>query len=193
MYFFPGCYGLKVNYNSWFNSSIQIVFKNNIDEDSLRKRFADSKKIKNKTGEITGIDITANEYIIALKALNAAKIQDKIREDLFTAFKDRIYAEGASDDVSKPDPFKRVVSIGSTVAAEMKSRAVLALLFACGAIIIYIWLRFGEIKFGVSAVITLVHDVLITVGAVAIAGYFGNVFGDIKLNLPMIAAFLTLI
>jgi SecD/SecF fusion protein len=175
------------------NSSIQIVFNNNIDEDSLRKKFADSKQLKNNTGEITGIDITANEYIIALKALNAAKIQDKIREDLFTAFKDRIYAEGTSDDVSKPDPFKRVVSIGSTVAAEMKSRAVLALLFACGAIIIYIWLRFGEIKFGVSAVITLVHDVLITVGAVAIAGYFGNVFGDIKLNLPMIAAFLTLI
>ena len=175
------------------NSSIQIVFKNNIDEDSLRKRFADSKQLRNKTGEITGIDITANEYIIALKALSAAKIQDKIREDLFAAFEDRIYAEGTNDEVSKPDPFKRVVSIGSTVAAEMKSRAVLALLFACAAIIIYIWFRFGEIKFGVSAVITLVHDVLITVGAVAVAGYFGNVFGDIKINLPMIAAFLTLI
>ena len=95
--------------------------------------------------------------------------------------------------MANADPFKRVVSIGSTVAAEMKSRAVLALIFACAAIIIYIWFRFGEIKFGVSAVITLLHDVLITVGAVAIAGYFGNVFGDIKMNLPMVAAFLTLI
>ena len=175
------------------NASIQIEFKNSIDEDSLRKRFADSKQLRNKIGEIAGIDITANEYVIGMKALNAAKIQDKIREDLFVAFKDRIYVEGTSDEVSRPDPFKRVVSIGSTVAAEMKSRALLALIFACAAIIIYIWFRFGEIKFGVSAVITLVHDVLITVGAVAIAGYFGNVFGDIKLNLPMIAAFLTLI
>ncbi|MGR3293441.1 MAG: protein translocase subunit SecD [Candidatus Scalindua sp.] len=175
------------------NASIQIELKNNIDEDSLRKRFAGSKQLKRKIGEITGIDITANEYIIGIKALNAAKIQDKIRDDLLVAFKDRIYADGANDEVSKPDPFKRVVSIGSTVAAEMKSRAVLALLFACVAIIIYIWFRFGEIKFGVSAVITLVHDVLITVGAVAIAGHFSNVFGDIKMNLPMIAAFLTLI
>ena len=175
------------------NTSIQIDLKNSIDENSLRKRFADSSHFKNIVGEIAGIDIAANEYVVAMNTLSAAKIQDKIRDDLFVAFKDRIYANNIDDTVSKPDPFKRVVSIGSTVAAEMKSRAVLALIFACAAIIIYIWFRFGEIKFGVSAVITLVHDVLITVGAVAVAGYFGNVFGDIKINLPMIAAFLTLI
>ena len=75
----------------------------------------------------------------------------------------------------------------------MKSRAALALFFACLAIIIYIWFRFGELKFGVAAVLALVHDVLITVGAVAIADHYGNIFGDVKLNLPMIAAFLTLI
>ena len=175
------------------NTSIQIDLKNSIDENSLRKRFADSSQLKNIVGEIAGIDIAANEYVVAMNTLSAAKIQDKIRDDLFVAFKDRIYANNMDNTVSKPDPFKRVVSIGSTVAAEMKSRAVLALIFACAAIIIYIWFRFGEIKFGVSAVITLVHDVLITVGAVAVAGYFGNVFGDIKINLPMIAAFLTLI
>ena len=175
------------------NTSIQIDLKNSIDENSLRKKFADSSQLKNIVGEIAGIDIAANEYVVAMNTLSAAKIQDKIRDDLFVAFKDRIYANNIDDTVSKPDPFKRVVSIGSTVAAEMKSRAVLALIFACAAIIIYIWFRFGEIKFGVSAVITLVHDVLITVGAVAVAGYFGNVFGDIKINLPMIAAFLTLI
>ncbi|MEE9605723.1 MAG: protein translocase subunit SecF, partial [Candidatus Scalindua sp.] len=84
-------------------------------------------------------------------------------------------------------------SIGATVASEMKSRAFLALFFACLAIIVYIWIRFGEFKFGVAAVLTLVHDVLITIGAVAIADHFGNVFGDVKINLPMIAAFLTLI
>jgi preprotein translocase SecF subunit len=139
------------------------------------------------------MDITARDYMIGIKTLNAAKIQEKIREDIFVTFEDRIYAEGTSSEMSKPDPFKRVVSIGSTVAGEMKSRAALALFFACLAIIIYIWFRFGELKFGVSAVLTLVHDVLITVGAVAIADHYGNIFGDVKLNLPMVAAFLTLI
>lgn len=175
------------------NSSIQIELKDNIDEGSLRELFSDSNQLRDSIGEITGMDITARDYMIGIKTLNAAKIQEKIREDLFVTFENEIYAEGTSAGMSKPDPFKRVVSIGSTVAGEMKSRAALALFFACLAIIIYIWFRFGELKFGVSAVITLVHDVLITVGAVAIADHYGNIFGDVKLNLPMVAAFLTLI
>ncbi|ODS32321.1 MAG: hypothetical protein SCARUB_02569 [Candidatus Scalindua rubra] len=175
------------------NSSFQVELKKVADEKSLREVLSGSKELKNSIGEIAGIDIASEEYIVSMKALNAAKIQEKIREDIFNTFEDHLYTESTNTQQSILDPFKRVVSIGSTVAGEMKSRAFLALFFACGAIIIYIWFRFGELKFGVSAVITLVHDVLITVGAVAIADHFGNVFGDVKINLPMIAAFLTLI
>ncbi len=92
-----------------------------------------------------------------------------------------------------PMPLKRIVSIGSSVAGEMRGRAILALIFACFAIILYVWYRFGEFKFGAAAVIALIHDVTITLGAVAVADYFGGIFGDIKLNLPMVAAFLTLV
>ncbi|HHT9120367.1 MAG TPA: protein translocase subunit SecF, partial [Candidatus Hypogeohydataceae bacterium YC41] len=92
-----------------------------------------------------------------------------------------------------PEPLKRVVSIGSTVAEEMKNRAYLALIFANLAIVVYIWFRFGEMKFGVAAVLALVHDVLFTLGAVAVAGYFSDIFGELKFNLPMIAGFLALI
>ncbi len=91
------------------------------------------------------------------------------------------------------EPLKRVVSIGSTVAGEMKNRAYLALIVANLAIILYIWFRFGEVRFGVAAVIALVHDILFTLGAVATAGYFSDIFGDLKFNLPIIAAFLTLV
>ncbi len=175
------------------NTSIHIELKNSIEEDSLRSIIEGSKHLRSSIGEIIGTDIMSKQFMIGLNSINAAKIQEKIREDIFTTFEDRIYAGSTNSEMIKPDPFKRVVSIGSTVAGEMKSRAALALFFACLAIIIYIWFRFGELKFGVAAVITLVHDVLITVGAVAIADHFGNVFGDIKINLPMIAAFLTLI
>ncbi len=92
-----------------------------------------------------------------------------------------------------PMPLKRIVSIGSSVAGEMRGRAILALIFACFAIILYVWYRFGEFKFGAAAVIALIHDVTITLGAVAVADHFGGIFGDIKLNLPMVAAFLTLV
>ena len=176
------------------SSSIQVELKEDIDERSLKKiLLGGSKKLRKSVGEITGIDVTSMEYSVSMEALSAGKIQETIRKDLVDIFKDNLYTDRTNTGIAVPDPFKKVVSIGATVASEMKSRAFLALFFACLAIIFYIWVRFGEFKFGAAAVITLVHDVLITVGAVAVADHFGNVFGDIKINLPMIAAFLTLI
>ncbi len=176
------------------SSSIQVELKEDIDERSLKKiLLGGSKQLRKSVGEITGIDVTSREYSVSMEALSAGKIQEKIRKDLVDIFKDNLYTERTNTGIAVPEPFKKVVSIGATVASEMKSRAFLALFFACLAIIFYIWVRFGEFKFGAAAVITLVHDVLITVGAVAVADHFGNVFGDIKINLPMIAAFLTLI
>ena len=99
-----------------------------------------------------------------------------------------------------PDPLRRVVSIGAAVAGEMKSRAVLAVLFAMGAVVFYIWFRFGEFRFGAAAVIALTHDVLATLGAIALGDWIGGqswakafLLGDIKINLPVVAAILTII
>ncbi|MCH8830704.1 MAG: protein translocase subunit SecF, partial [Planctomycetes bacterium] len=63
--------------------------------------------------------------------------------------------------------------------------------FSLLAIVIYIWFRFRRATFGIAAVVALVHDVAIVLGIVALAPYLG--LGDFKLNLPMIAAFLTIV
>ncbi|MBM4044500.1 MAG: protein translocase subunit SecD, partial [Planctomycetes bacterium] len=112
--------------------------------------------------------------------------------------------DAAKADVQKafvtPDPIKRVVSIGAVVATEMKNRAILAIALGWVAIIFYVWFRFGELRFGVAGVIALVHDVLIALGAIAVGDMIGNwspmtsfIFGDVKINMPMIAAILTVI
>ncbi|MBV6518118.1 MAG: hypothetical protein DCC43_05950 [Candidatus Brocadia sp.] len=87
-------------------------------------------------------------------------------------------------------PLKRIVSIGATVAGEMKGRAILAVIFSCIATILYVWFRFGDFKFGSSAIIAVVHDILITLGAVAVADYL---FGNMKIDSAMVAAFLTVV
>lgn len=89
-----------------------------------------------------------------------------------------------------PQPLKRIISIGATVAGEMKGRAILAVIFSCIATIFYVWLRFGDFKFGSSAIIAVIHDILITLGAVAVADYF---FGNMKIDSAMVAAFLTVV
>ena len=52
--------------------------------------------------------------------------------------------------------------IGATIGAETKAKAVQAIIIACIAMLIYIGIRF-EFNFGVSAIITLVHDMLVMV------------------------------
>lgn len=134
----------------------------------------------------TGYADAIAEVLEAGKSYRSVKIRVKTSEmDTMKA--------ALSEAFTVARPLKRVVSIGSTVAGEMKNRASLALIFALVAIILYIWIRFGEVKFGVAAVFALIHDVLFAIGAVAVAGYYPDIFGDVKINLAMIASFLTLI
>ncbi|MCA9028005.1 MAG: protein translocase subunit SecD [Planctomycetaceae bacterium] len=96
--------------------------------------------------------------------------------------------------------FQEVNRFDSAVAGETQIDALLALFFSLIAIVAYIWFRFQRITFGLAAVAALVHDVLCVLGLVALASYLsGNPIGsifmleDFKINLPMIAAFLTVV
>jgi SecD/SecF fusion protein len=94
----------------------------------------------------------------------------------------------------------RVTQIDPSVGSEQKTRALIAIILSLSAIVGYIWIRFGNVRYGFAAIIALVHDVCITVGAVTACTYIAAtpigqklLIGDFKINLAMIAAFLTLI
>ena len=68
-------------------------------------------------------------------------------------------------------------SIGSTISNEMRSNAVKALIVACIFMLFYIWFRFKDIRFAGSAIIALVHDVLVMLtGYALIRISVGNTF-----------------
>ena len=68
-------------------------------------------------------------------------------------------------------------TISATVSSEMKSDAVIAIILATICMLIYIWLRFKDIRFGASAVIALLHDVLVVLTFYAVARVsVGNTF-----------------
>ena len=90
------------------------------------------------------------------------------------------------------DPIGKVRQMGSVVAEEMKGRALLAIIFASVIIVFYVAARFHAFRFGVAAVIALIHDVAITAGLIALADSSG-LFGDLKISLATLAAFLTII
>ncbi|WP_291633575.1 protein translocase subunit SecF [Clostridium sp.] len=75
-------------------------------------------------------------------------------------------------------------TIGASVGSELKSKALTGLIVAVVCMLMYIAFRF-EFKFGIAAVVALVHDVLITLGVYAVL--------QIPVNSPFIAAILTII
>jgi len=94
----------------------------------------------------------------------------------------------------------RVTQIDPSVGGEQKTRALIAIVLSLSAIVAYVWVRFGNVRYGLTAIAALVHDVAITLGAVTACTYLAGtaigqalLLGDFKIDLAMIAAFLTLI
>lgn len=59
-------------------------------------------------------------------------------------------------------------TISSTISSEMKQESVIAVLVATVFMLIYVWFRFKDIRFGASSVLCLLHDVLIVLAFYAI-------------------------
>jgi SecD/SecF fusion protein len=100
---------------------------------------------------------------------------------------------------ARPQP-DRLENFDSQLATETRLRAMWAILASWGAILMYLWFRFGNWTFGLAAVLCLIHDLFFTLGAIAachfIHGTFlGAILGveDFKLDLNAVAALLTLV
>jgi SecD/SecF fusion protein len=97
--------------------------------------------------------------------------------------------------------FERSTNFGGTVASEARSHAIMATVASWIIIIIYLWWRFHSFTYGLAAVLAVVHDVLITLGAIAFSYWLAKVpfvssllqVDQFKIDLPIVAAFLTLI
>jgi SecD/SecF fusion protein len=108
-------------------------------------------------------------------------------------------AVNSIDQTLKDTPFFPASNaIGSAVAVSARYQAIYALVASWVLIILYLWIRFQGVAFGLAAVVALIHDVLVMLGAIALSSYIAPYFGwmyiePFKINLPIIAAFLTII
>jgi len=69
-------------------------------------------------------------------------------------------------------------SIGAVVSADLINQAVILILVGSLGILVWVWLRFRDIRFGVTALVALLHDVIVVLGIFAILGTFLNVEVD---------------
>ncbi|HZI67424.1 MAG TPA: protein translocase subunit SecF [Thermoanaerobaculia bacterium] len=76
-------------------------------------------------------------------------------------------------------------NVGPQVGADLRRKAILAVVWSIIGMLAYIAIRFRSLPFGIGAVVALVHDTLITIGILAILGR--------EFNLVVVAALLTLV
>lgn len=79
---------------------------------------------------------------------------------------------------------RRVDMVGPKVGNELREKGLMALIIALSGILIYVALRF-EWSFAVASVLALTHDILITIGIIALL--------EIDVNLDILAALLTIL
>jgi SecD/SecF fusion protein len=104
------------------------------------------------------------------------------------------------DALQRDTSLASVSNFSSQVSGTMKQKAIVALALSLLAVVGYIWLRFGSIRYGMAAIVALVHDVSITLGILAICGWLSGLPGfeallldDFKINLTLVAAVLTIV
>lgn len=103
-----------------------------------------------------------------------------------------------TDAVANPEELQKVTNIGAQVAGEFQRDAIIALVLSVLAIVAYIWIRFGDLKFGGATVLALAHDTLFVIAALGYSHLLAHSWiGDLllldpfRLNLTMVAAILT--
>ncbi len=100
-------------------------------------------------------------------------------------------------EVSTTPVFLGVSTISGRVAGDTQTKACYALVASILMIVVYIWIRFQNVIFGLGAVVALVHDVLVTVAALGISYYVAPYLGFLliepfKISLNVVAALLTI-
>jgi preprotein translocase subunit SecF len=156
-------------------TELQIKFPKKIQSEELKSTLQDAGY---PAESVQGIGLSGdNEYLIRFSpdVVDFQKIQE---------FQTKL------DDMSKNIPIfngasiLRLDFIGPKVGKELIEKAIFSILLACVGILIYLIFRF-EFAFAMGAVIALIHDTVITLGAVSITNK--------EFTLTIVAALLTVI
>lgn len=152
-----------------------------------------SQKVNSKTVEIVRENL--EEEKIKVSTVERSNDLVFVRTESISQEQNNQFISNLREDIKGFDQ-KEFETIGPSIGAEITSNAIKALIFASVLIVIYITWAFrkvpkpaSSVRFGATAILALIHDVLITVGAFAI---FGNFFG-VEIDSLFVTALLTII
>ena len=164
--------GLKYGIDFRGGTNVQIQFSTPPNLDQLRQFFAE-RGMKNVVLQTFG-DVADQEILLGLPIDGPLGTG----EDLTAELRKILLPQHPKLEI------RRIETIGPKVGDELKISAVQAILIALGLVLLYITIRF-QWRQGVSAIVALVHDVLVVVGIFSIF--------DKEFSLTVVAALLTVV
>ena len=177
----PGLYflissGVKLGIDFTGGALLEYKIESKVQTDELRKTVSDQGV---EVGSV--IPSGDNVYIIRTKPLEQEKI-NQINKTLTEKF-------GKVEQ-------RRQEFVGPVIGAELRQKATIAVALASLMIVLYIAFSFRKVpkpysswRFGIAAVVALVHDILVVVGVYAILGKFLGV----EIDTLFVTALLTII
>lgn len=177
----PGFYflvtsGLKLGIDFTGGALLEYKFDSQISIDNLKQVM---KEQKIEVSSVVPSDV--NGYIIRTKPLEQARINE-LKVELTKKY-------GKVEE-------RRVENVGPVIGAELTRKAITALILATLAIVLYIAFSFRKVpkpasslRFGICAILALLHDVFLVVGVFAILGHFLGV----EVDTLFVTALLTII
>ena len=149
----------SVSGNGAFNYDVQFIGGTSV-EANLEQEFDNNEiteLVKSTTGdEDPQVQKVGDGKTVTIKT---QALEDEARDALSTALMEKYGIP--SENIS-------VQEVSATLSKEMQKNAVISLVLACVAMLIYVSLRFREFKIGTSCILALVHDALIVTGAYAV-------------------------
>ena len=158
-----------LNYGVYFKGGtvIEMKFDNTFSSDRLR----------NSLNKLNLGDVKVKEFGSNIEFL--ATIEKKGDNNFISTIKNHL-----EKDLSQTINFRRVEVVGSKISEELTKAGIYSVVIALLLMLFYIWIRF-EWQFSLGAIIALVHDVIITIGAFSVVGY--------EFGLSIVAAVLTIV
>ena len=155
-------FGLKPAIDFTGGSLLELHFLNQEKVDLKENSFADSlsefyeASIVQSSGE--------NKVIIKGK-----EISNQEKDELLVKINE-LYGESE---------VLRFETVGPVLGAELLKKTLIAVLLVAGIIAFYVWKQFDELKYGLCAVLAMLHDSFILIGAFSLFGHFLNVEVDV--------------
>lgn len=144
-------YGLKPSID--FTGGTTIVWTTKVEEGAIRQAATQAKV------EIRDLKLVGDNYTITTDALDKAIYQD---------FKTKA---GEVKELSFD-------TVGPALGSELIRKTLYAILLSASLILFYVAYRFKNIKFGVSAILAMLHDSLVLLGIFSLLGHFAGVEVD---------------